>query len=99
MRFEEEKLRYVRPASNHTYTPDFVLDNGIIIETKGLFSTEDRQKHILVKAQHPDRDIRLVFSNAHAKIAKGSKTTYAMWADHNGIPWAHRTIPPDWLAE
>jgi hypothetical protein len=71
----------------------------MIIETKGLFSTEDRKKMKLVKAQHPTLDIRLVFSNARAKIAKGSPTTYAKWAETNGFKWAHRVIPQDWLKE
>jgi hypothetical protein len=29
-----------------TYTPDFILHNGIIIETKGRFLTLDRRKHL-----------------------------------------------------
>lgn len=85
------------PESNHKYRPDFPLDNGIIIETKGLFTTEDRKKMKLVKEQHPHLDIRLVFSNAMARIAKKSKTTYAKWAEDNGFLWAHRAIPPGWL--
>lgn len=98
-RFEEVKVPFVEPAKSRTYTPDFVLPNGIIIETKGLFQTDDRQKHILVRKQHPCLDIRFVFSNATARIAKLSKTTYAMWADKYGFKWAHKTIPVEWLKE
>lgn len=97
--YEKLKLRYVVPEKAHTYTPDFVLPNGIIIETKGLFDTADRQKMKLVKAQHPALDIRLLFSNANARIAKKSPTTYSKWCDTNGFPWAHKEIPPSWLAE
>jgi hypothetical protein len=99
VRFETLKLQYVVPESLHTYTPDFELPNGIIIETKGLFTTEDRKKMRLVKKQHPDLDIRFVFSNAKAKIAKRSPTSYAKWADTNGFPWAHKEIPAEWLKE
>lgn len=70
-----------------------------MVETKGLFDTADRQKMILVKAQHPDIDIRMVFSNAQARIAKKSKTSYAMWCDRQGYQWAHRSIPKEWLEE
>lgn len=98
-RFEEVKIPFLEPAKSRTYTPDFVLPNGIIVETKGLFQTEDRQKHLLVRKQHPCLDIRFVFSNAKAKIAKLSKTTYSMWAEKNGFPWAHKTIPVEWLSE
>lgn len=97
--FEPEKLKYVVPEKTRTYTYDFRLPNGIILESKGLFTTEDRQKMKLVKEQHPDLDIRFVFSNANARIAKRSPTTYAKWATTNGFPWAHKTIPPEWLQE
>lgn len=94
------KLKYTVPEKVRTYTPDFIVDGGrIIIETKGLFTTEDRQKMKLVKEQHPDLDIRFVFSNANARIAKRSPTTYAKWAESNGFPWAHKTIPLEWLKE
>ena len=64
---------------------------------KGLFDVQARHKMLLVKQQHPDLDIRLVFSNAKARLYKGSPTTYAAWADRHGFPWAHKTIPEDWL--
>lgn len=92
-------MPFTQPAKQRSYKPDFVLPNGVVIETKGLFQTDDRQKHILVKGQHPDLDIRFVFSNAKARITKVSGTTYAMWAEKNGFIWAHRVIPPEWLTE
>jgi hypothetical protein len=97
--FEKLKLRYVVPQSDHVYTPDFELPGGIIIETKGLLTREDRKKMLLVKAQHPGLDIRMVFSNANARIAPKSPTTYAKWAETYGFPWAHKTIPTQWLQE
>lgn len=97
--YEKLKLAYTRPQTTHVYTPDFQLPNGLIIETKGLFDTADRQKMKLIKAQHPGLDIRFVFSNAFAKIAKKSPTTYAKWAETNGFPWAHKEIPKAWLSE
>ena len=63
--FEETKLQYVKPQKTHTYTPDFYLPKQkIFIETKGLFTSADRQKMRLVKEQHPDKDIRFIFNNA-----------------------------------
>ena len=47
--YETTKIKYIVPAKERTYTPDFVLPNGIIVETKGRFLTADRQKHLLVK--------------------------------------------------
>jgi hypothetical protein len=98
-RYEEVKLRYTRPASAHKYTPDFILPNGIIVETKGLFDTEDRQKHLLVKAEHPNLDIRFVFSRSAAPLRKGAKTTYAEWCRKNGFQFADKLIPQAWIDE
>lgn len=87
------------PAKEHSYKPDFRLNNGIIVETKGLWARDDRQKMVIVKEQHPEFDIRMVFSNAMAKISKGSKTTYAKFCETHDIKWAHRTIPVEWFLE
>ena len=99
--FEYETLviKFTRPEKMHRYTPDFILPNGIIIETKGRFLTKDRQKHLLVKKQHPDLDIRFVFSNPNQRISKTSKTTYAKWCNTNGFEYAKQTIPTTWLKE
>lgn len=87
------------PTKVRTYHPDFLLPNGIIIEAKGQFDTADRQKHLLVKAQHPDLDIRFVFSNSRNRISKQSKTTYAKWCETHGFQYADKTIPRSWLTE
>lgn len=99
--YEYEKLviDYVDPAKNRKYTPDFKLNNGIIVETKGRFLTADRQKHIQIKKQHPHLDIRFVFSNPNTKLSKLSKTTYAMWCVKNGFLYANKMIPGEWLKE
>lgn len=95
--YETTKVKYVIPESLHTYTPDFVLPNGIVVETKGRFVVADRKKHLLIKQQHPDLDIRFVFQNPKNKITKGSKTTYADWCIKNGFQYADKRIPDEWL--
>lgn len=96
---KEHVIRYTTPAEPHKYTPDFILPNGIIVETKGIFDADDRKKHLLVRAQHPDKDIRFVFSNSNAKLYKGSPTTYAAWCNKNGFKYADKLIPVAWLKE
>jgi hypothetical protein len=98
-KYEELVILYVKPERTSKYTPDFVLENGLIIETKGRFVTADRQRHILIKAQHPEYDIRFVFSNSKSKVSKLSSTTYGMWCDKHGFKYADRVIPEDWLNE
>lgn len=97
--FEELVIPYVKPEKPAKYTPDFVLENGIIIESKGRFLTEDRQKHILIKKQHPHLDIRFVFSNSRSRISKRSSTTYADWCEKHGFLFADKEIPDSWLKE
>lgn len=96
--YESVVIPYVkRPA---TYRPDFLLlTNGILIESKGYFLAEDRSKHLLVQAQHPALDIRFVFSRARNPLRKGSRTTYAAWAEKHGFRWAEGDIPLNWINE
>lgn len=97
--YEKLKISYTVPESNHKYTPDFQLPNGIIVETKGRFVTADRKKHLLVKEQHPELDIRFIFSNPRCKISKVSKTTYGDWCDRYGFKYSTKTIPKEWIDE
>lgn len=99
VQYESEKVAYTIPASEHTYNPDFRLPNGIIIETKGRFVLTDRKKHLLVKEQNPNLDIRFVFSNSKNKINKKSKTTYGDWCDKHGFKYADKEIPNSWFSE
>lgn len=95
--FESMAVSYTRPAKPARYTPDFILPNGVIVETKGRFITSDRQKHLLVKEQHPELDIRFVFANPKTRISKVSKTTYADWCDRHGFKYAAQDVPDEWL--
>jgi len=93
MKIEWEDLAYRK------YTPDFLLPNGIIIETKGRFTPADRMKHLSIQKQHPSLDIRFVFSNSNSKLRKGSKTTYADWCNKYGFLYADKDVPQEWIDE
>ena len=97
--YETTVIDYIKPENKHTYTIDFTLPNGILVETKGRWVPEDRKKHLLIKKQHPELDIRIVFMSGKTKIRKGSKTTYGMFCDKHGILWAEKTIPKSWFSE
>lgn len=97
--YEQHEIKYIIPATNHSYKPDFRLPNGIFIESKGWFLPDDRKKHLLIKKQHPELDIRFVLQSPNGKIYKGSKTTYAQWCDKNDFKWAKKEIPQDWIDE
>jgi len=97
--YEKHVLRYIVPEKGHRYTPDFkIAGTDFYIEVKGLFDSDDRKKHILLKEQGSD-EIRFVFYDANKKISKRSKTTYANWCDKHGFKWSHRVIPEGWLNE
>ena len=113
--FESEKLPYTVPERQSKYIPDFILTKldgtKMYIEAKGRFGAMNngrtvgdpvaqRQKLILIKEQHPEIDLRIVFQKATTPIYKGSPTTYAMWARDHGIPWADSgIIPESWIKE
>ena len=97
--YEEWSIPYVVPASNHKYTPDYILPNGIIVETKGLWESDDRKKMLLIKDAYPELDIRMVFSSSRTKLYKGSPTSYAEFCEKHGIAFADKLIPMEWLKE
>lgn len=97
--YEATKIAYTPPSKERTYTPDWILPNGIIIEAKGRFMTEDRQKHKFIKDQHPDLDIRFLFQTINSKLSKGSKTTYGMWCAQYGFQASGGFVPEDWVLE
>jgi len=96
--YEKEKIKWV-DLKIRTYTPDFVLTNGIIIETKGRFISVDRRKHKEIKKQFPELDIRFLFANSKAKLYKGAKSSYGDWCKKNGFKYADKVIPDEWLKE
>jgi len=101
--YETDKVKYTWPKRQSTYTPDFKLpssDGGFFyVETKGIWSTEDRQKWHLLHEQHPEIDFRLVFSNQNARLYKRSPTTYAAYCDRHNFTYANKVIPQEWLDE
>jgi len=99
VQFESFIIPYTVPETSRKYHPDFLLQNGIVVETKGKLEPKDRAKHLFIKMQHPELDIRFVFQRPFDKIVKGSKTTYAMWCDKHGFTWASKIVPEGWLHE
>ena len=73
--YEKLKISWL-DSKTRTYTPDFVLlDNGIIIESKGRFTSEDRRKHKEIKKQYPDLDLRFVFTNSEQSYTRTLRAT------------------------
>ena len=101
--YEAVKLSYTKPPSVHKYTPDFKLvkKSGelMFIESKGRFTLADRKKHLLIKAQHPELDLRFVFSNPNQKLYKGSKITYGQWCDKNEFKYTKGLVSESWKRE
>jgi hypothetical protein len=91
--YEPKRIPYV---VERYYVPDFILPNGIIIEVKGWFLSEDRRKMVLVKKQNPHLDIRFVFQKLDAK-GQQSKVTNREWCAKNGFLCAESMIPEAWL--
>lgn len=101
--YEGKKITYSMPEQKKTYSVDFPCDN-ILIETKGAFNSQDRKKHRLIKNQHPELDLRFIFSNSKNKIGKKSQTTYGKWCELFGFKYhciatTKKSFPEDWLQE
>lgn len=79
-----------------SYTPDFFLENGIIIEAKGKFTVANRKKHIAIKELHPDVDIRIVFMRDNW-ITKNHTIKYSGWCEQHDVEYAIGRIPESWL--
>ena len=97
--YERDKLAY-EWREDKNYIPDFFLNNGVILEVKGRFMPEDRKKHLFIKAQYPELDIRFVFDNPYRTLYKGGKMTYADWCEKHGYHYCKLRdgIPKEWLA-
>lgn len=93
--YESTKVPYV---IHHTYTPDFILPSGVMLECKGYWDADDRRKIKAVKTLNPDLDLRMVFQAPYNTISKKSKTTYAQYCERLNIPWtSFHNIPLEWL--
>jgi len=96
--FEPYFIKYMWIESKK-YLPDFVLDNGILLEVKGRFTLQDRKKHLFLRDSNPDLDVRFVFNNPNSKLYKGAKSTYADWCVKHGFLYCKLSdgIPEGWL--
>ena len=99
--YEKGKIEY-EWLENKTYVPDFfLLENGIILEVKGRFVLEDRKKHLFIRKQKPELDIRFIFDNPKAKLYKGGKMTNGSWCDKYKFKYSslREGVPEEWINE
>ena len=86
--YEPFQVEYV---THRKYTPDFVRlvnDKQILVEVKGFFRADDRQKYKAIR-DSLDEYQQLVFflSSPFKKVQKGGMLTMAQWCDKEGFPW------------
>lgn len=93
-RFEDPQdiMVWTPLPTKHKYHPDFVIPRGpgkpiLIIETKGRFMPDDMAKHLALKEQHPELEVRFVFQKPKAWYRKAVKMNYALWCDKNGFKY------------
>lgn len=96
--YEPMKIDY-EWKEEKSYTPDFVLPNGVMLEVKGVLFIEHRKKHLFIKHQYPELDIRFVFDNPNKKLRKNGKMTHADWCERYGFRYCKLSdgIPEEWL--
>ena len=92
--YEQVSIDYIL---ENKYWPDWYLpDHGFYIEIKGRLTSHDRRKHMAVKRQHPELDIRFVFMQNNP-ICTGSQTRYSDWCEKNGFQYAIKEVPKKWI--
>lgn len=101
--YEERKLRYTH-LTKTTYKTDFEVmttAGPVLVEVKGFWTHQNRQKVRQVLKAHPDVRLVMAFIKPQNKISAQSKTTYGMFCEANKIPWTtyHTllTTPPECL--
>ena len=90
--FLYEKEKWVYQHEPQTYKPDFCFGD-FVIECKGKLTKDVRKKILSIIRCNPDKKLFLVFEKPDNKINRGSKSTYADWANKVGIPWS--TVIPE----
>ena len=82
-----------------SYTPDFVLGNGIIVEVKGRLTRRDRRILIGVVRCNSEIDLRIIFDKDN-RINKGARSRYSDWARRNNFKWSIKgEVPTEWLKQ
>lgn len=96
--YEYESLK-VPYTLERVYKPDFILPNGICVEAKGWHRNFGAalRKLRTVKSQHPELDIRIVWSRLCMKATKSY--TAQEWCEAYGFKYAERTVPQEWIDE
>jgi len=97
--YEAEKIEY---TIDYKYNPDFPVTKKdgefMYLEAKGIFEADDRRKHVAIKKQHPEHDVRFIFYSDY-KLSKVAKMRYSGWCDKHGFKYCIQTIPEEWLKE
>lgn len=81
-------------VTNHKYLPDFVINEKVIVETKGKWDAQDRKKAIEI-CNNTDYTLVLLFQNPLQKITK--RVNYGKWCDLNNIKWL--SSKEDWVSK
>lgn len=93
--YEQTKIDYVIHKS---YTLDFAIGD-ILIEVKGYFRPSDRRKHLAIKKQHPDLDLRFIFQRDNY-LTKAKSGTYSSWCETHGFKYhIGEKVPLEWIEE
>ena len=95
-KYEAKTIMYIQPEKPRKYTPDWEVQEGIYIETKGRFPPEERQKVLWVRESNPKIKVYMLFQNSSVTLSKRSKTTYGDWCTKHGIEWADISEVDKW---
>ena len=97
-KYEYEARRLTYQYDPQTYTPDFVLPNGVIVEFKGKMVGETRKKLLAIRRCNPNLTIGIVFQKANNKLStRPNSKRYWEWAEASGFLYSESFIPDAWF--
>ena len=79
-----------------SYTPDFFLPNGVIVEAKGRWRPKERKILKALQESNPELDIRMLFMRDNWLTTKHLQR-YSDWCNKNNIEYAVGRVPESWL--
>ena len=80
LRSQKQRIRYEKLSVKYAvqmfrlYKPDFILNNGIIIEAKGWFKPIDRVKHLFIKILRHATAIGVISMGFYGQIRRYQKS-------------------------
>lgn len=77
--YEKDSFKLESEHFNGFYFPDFFLSDNVIMEVKGFWNSDSRQKAMLFSAQYPDHKLLLIDNDLYYDLDRKYKEVLPFW--------------------